>query len=145
MEEKIFDSTTVLSPEQNADGEEPKPEKNAADESILASIKKLLGISEECTGFDTDIIVHINTVLAALNQIGAGSEDGFAVSDASAKWSDFLGGNSRLNLVKSYVYVRVRLLFDPPASSAVLDSLKRAADELEWRISILEGGEKSSS
>lgn len=146
MEENIFDNVIVLSPEDietepKTEPEEPtpeEPEKNAADESILDSIKKLLGISAECTSFDTDIILHINSVLAVLNQLGAGPEEGFFIFDSSAKWSDVIDDNSRLNLVKSYVYGKVKLLFDPPASSSVLGALERTVSELEWRISILE-------
>lgn len=146
MEENIFDNVIVLSPEDietepKTEPEEPTPEEpetNAADESILDSIKKLLGISAECTSFDTDIILHINSVLAVLNQLGAGPEEGFFIFDSSAKWSDVIDDNSRLNLVKSYVYGKVKLLFDPPASSSVLGALERTISELEWRISILD-------
>lgn len=146
MEENIFDDVIVLSPddtetEPKPEPEEPtpeEPEKNSADESILDSIKKLLGISAECTSFDTDIILHINSVLAVLNQLGAGPEEGFFIFDSSAKWSDVIDDNSRLNLVKSYVYGKVKLLFDPPASSSVLGALERTVSELEWRISILD-------
>lgn len=146
MEENIFDNVIVLSPEDietepKTEPEEPTPEEpetNAADESILDSIKKLLGISAECTSFDTDIILHINSVLAVLNQLGAGPEEGFFIFDSSAKWSDVIDDNSRLNLVKSYVYGKVKLLFDPPASSSVLGALERTVSELEWRISILD-------
>lgn len=144
MEENIFDNVIVLSPDdietepEEPTAEEPQPEKNAADESILDSIKKLLGISAECTSFDTDIILHINSVLAVLNQLGAGPEEGFFIFDSSAKWSDVIDDNSRLNLVKSYIYSKVKLLFDPPASSSVLSALERTVSELEWRISILD-------
>lgn len=106
-------------------------------ESILTSIKKLLGITEECTDFDTDIIMHINTVLATLNQLNVGAKDGFAISDSSASWEDFMGGDMRLNLVKSYVHLKVRLLFDPPLSSSVMDAINNTIKELEWRISIV--------
>lgn len=103
-------------------------------DSILTSIKKLLGITEDCTDFDVDIIIHINTVLASLNQLNVGAKDGFAISDSSATWSDFMGEDKRLNLVKSYVHLKVRLLFDPPLSSSVMDVINDSAKELEWRI-----------
>lgn len=103
-------------------------------DSILTSIKKLLGITEDCTDFDVDIIIHINTVLASLNQLNVGAKDGFAISDSSATWSDFMGDDKRLNLVKSYVHSKVRLLFDPPLSSSVMDAINDSAKELEWRI-----------
>lgn len=141
MEENIFDNVIALSQE----GIETEPEEPTADESILDSIKKLLGISAECTSFDTDIILHINSVLAVLNQLGAGPEEGFFIFDSSAKWSDVIDDNSRLNLVKSYIYSKVKLLFDPPASSSVLGALERTVSELEWRISILDRSGSNSS
>lgn len=103
-------------------------------DSILTSTKKLLGIAEECADFDADIITHINTALATLNQLNVGDERGFAISDSSASWTDFMGGDPRLNLVKSYVNLKVRLLFDPPASGSVMDAFNNAIKELEWRI-----------
>lgn len=104
-------------------------------ESILTSIKKLLGITEECTDFDVDIIIHINSVFMVLTQIGVGPEEGFAIKDKFSIWADFIP-DGYVESVKTYVYLKVRLLFDPPASSAVMDSLKRQADELEWRLNI---------
>lgn len=105
--------------------------------SILTSIKKLLGIAEECADFDTDIITHINTVLATLNQLNVGDEQGFAISDSSASWTDFMGDDPRLSLVKSYVYLKVRLLFDPPLSGSVMDAINNTIKELEWRILVV--------
>ncbi len=102
--------------------------------SILTSVKKLLGITEEYEHFDVDLILHINTTLGILTQIGVGPEDGFSIHDKSAVWDDFLQGNTRLELVKSYVHHKVRLLFDPPLSSAVIEAMNRMLGELEWRI-----------
>ena len=104
-------------------------------ESILTSIKKMLGITEEYEHFDSDLIMHINSVLAILTQIGVGPSTGFSISDKYAKWADFIEDNSRLEFVKSYVYLKVKLLFDPPTSTAVAEANKRLCDELEWRIS----------
>lgn len=104
------------------------------DESILTSIKKLLGITEAYEQFDPDIIVCINSVLATLTQLGVGSPKGFAIADKKAVWKDLLGDDQRLNLVKSYVHMKVRMMFDPPQSSAVADAINRTAQELEWRI-----------
>lgn len=103
------------------------------DDSILQSIKKLLGITSECTDFDQDIMMLINSVFLDLQQIGAGPEDGFSIFDSSAKWADFAKDTSLLNGVKSYVYLRVKLVFDPP-SSGVATSLENVANKLEWRI-----------
>ena len=113
-------------------------------ESILLSIKKLLGIDENYTQFDTDIIIHINTVLMALTQIGVGPEEGFAIMDEYAVWEEFIGNKNYLNPVKTYVYMRVKLLFDPPLSSAAVESLKNIADEFEWRLQVAVENNKST-
>lgn len=107
-------------------------------ESILTSIKKLLGISEEYTHFDNDIIMHINTVLMVLNQLGIGPEEGFLIFDKSAMWNDFISSdNKNLHAIKTYVYLKVKLLFDPPLSSAVMEATNRLISELEWRLNVL--------
>lgn len=103
-------------------------------DSILTTVKKLLGISDEYEHFDLDIIMHINSALSVLSQLGVGSKDGFVIDDASQTWADFLHDDPRLNFVKSYVYLKVKLVFDPPLSSAVLDAMNRQISELEWRI-----------
>lgn len=113
-------------------------------ESILTSIKKLLGIEEDYKQFDTDIIIHINTVLMGLTQIGVGPEEGFAITDEYSTWEDFIGDKPYLNSVKSYMYLRVRTLFDPPLSSAALDSMKKLADEFEWRLQVAVENHKSA-
>ena len=105
-------------------------------DSILTSIKKLLGIAEEQTNFDQDIIMHINSVFSILTQLGVGPSEGFLIEDSSAIWSDFLEENTNLELVKTYVYMKVRLMFDPPLSSAVMDSINKIISELEWRINV---------
>lgn len=103
---------------------------------ILTSIKKLIGgIREEDEQFDADIIIHINSVLGILTQIGVGPAEGFSVYDKSAVWSDFLQDSKQFEMVKSFVHLKVRLLFDPPLNSAVIESMNRMANELEWRIS----------
>ena len=105
-------------------------------ESILTSIKKLLGIAEEYTHFDTDIIMHINSVFSILTQIGVGPSEGFFITDDSASWADFLPNDARLELVKSYVYLKVKLMFDPPDRSSVMEANKNMISELEFRISV---------
>lgn len=104
--------------------------------SILDSIKKLLGIPSEVTEFDTDILIHINSVFSILTQLGVGPSSGFSIEDSSAEWSDFIGDDARLSDVKSFVYLKTRLLFDPPTSSAAMDAMNRMASELEWRINV---------
>lgn len=102
-------------------------------ESILTSVKKMLGITEEYTHFDADLIMHINSVFMILNQIGVGPADGFVISGASERWSDFISGNP-IELVKSYVHLKVKLLFDPPLGSAVIEVMNRQISEFEWRL-----------
>lgn len=105
-------------------------------DSILTSIKKMLGITEEYTHFDADIIMHINSVFSVLNQLGVGPEKGFSIENKSTVWSDFIPNETRLELIKSYMHLKVKLLFDPPASSAVIESMDRQIHEFEWRINI---------
>lgn len=101
---------------------------------ILDTVKKSLGLTEDYPIFDPDIIMHINTVLASLIQMGIGPESGFVVEDSSALWSDFTNDDSLIQQVKTYVSLKVRLLFDPPASSVVMNSINETLKELEWRL-----------
>ena len=103
-------------------------------ESILTSIKKLLGIAEDYEHFDQDIIMHINTVLAILNQLGVGPETGFSIADKSTKWNEFVSNKLYYEPIKTYVYLKVKLLFDPPQSSIVLEATNRMISELEFRL-----------
>lgn len=106
------------------------------DDSILDSVKKMLGIASDYTEFDVDIILHINSVFSTLNQLAVGPETGFIIEDKNAKWSDFIGEDPALSSVKSYVYLRVRLLFDPPTTSFAIESFKSQIQELEWRLNV---------
>lgn len=108
------------------------------DDSILTSIKKLLGIDEEYTQFDDDIIMHINTVFLNLNQLGVGPDEGFYIEDDTADWTDFadIESNMPLQAIKTYIYLKVKLLFDPPLSSSVIDAIDRQIAELEWRLNV---------
>ena len=103
-------------------------------ESILTSVKKQLGIAEDYEHFDSDLIISINSVFSVLNQLGVGPEEGYSISDANANWSDFLPAGKKLELVKTYVYLKVKLIFDPPTSSAVMEAIKQNIAEQEWRI-----------
>lgn len=103
-------------------------------ESILTSIKKLLGLAEEYDNFDSDITMHINSVLMVLNQLGIGPSEGFRIEDSSAEWGDFIGDSKKLEAIKSYIHLKVKLLFDPPISSAVMEATKQMISELEWRL-----------
>ena len=106
-------------------------------DSILTSIKKLLGIAQECTDFDMDLIININSVLMILTQLGVGPEKGFTIKDSRDLWEDFLEDDlSKLEAVRTFVYLKVRLIFDPPSNSAVIESINRTISELEWRLNV---------
>lgn len=105
-------------------------------ESILTSIKKLLGITEEYDQFDPDIIMHINSVFMILTQLGVGPAEGFSIEDDTAVWTDFIQNVKKLESVKTYIYLKVKLAFDPPLSSAVIESMNRLINELEWRLNV---------
>lgn len=105
-------------------------------ESILTSTKKVLGLPAENTDFDVDVIMHINSVFGILHQLGVGPVDGFAIEDATPTWTDFLTELKPLplNTVKSYMYLRVRQLFDPPGTSFLLEAQNKQIEELGWRL-----------
>lgn len=105
-------------------------------ESILTSIKKLLGIHEDDDAFDTDIIIHINSVLMILTDIGVGPTEGFAIAGKSETWDDFLGDGVNYEAAKTYIYLKVRSVFDPPASSAALEAMNNQIKEYEWRLNV---------
>ena len=123
------------------DGDQVKVE-----DSILLSIKKLLGMDPiEFTQYDTDLIIHINSVFMILTQMGVGPADGFSIKDKTAKWADFISEDEKLEGVKSYVALKVKILFDPPSGASVLDCTNKMIQELEWRLysesDIVRGGE----
>lgn len=105
-------------------------------DSILTSIKKLLGITEEYENFDQDIIMHINSAFMILNQLGVGPKSGFSINDKSSTWNEFIPESSNLEAVKTYVHLKVKLMFDPPLSSTVIEAIKSQINELEWRLNV---------
>lgn len=116
------------------------------EEKILSSIKKLLGLNDGVTVFDTDIVIHINTVFANLAQMGVGPQDsegkniGFKISTGNEVWGDFTANDILIENVKTYIYIKVKMVFDPPTSSALIDAYNTYAKELEWRLYTQEGG-----
>jgi hypothetical protein len=113
-----------------------------ASASILGSTKKALGIEDDNTAFDVDILIHINAVLSILNQIGIGPEEGFAIEDDTPTWEDFFGTDPRLNMVQQYVYLKTRVLFDPPQGSYhLINSMNDQITQLEWRLSVKREGD----
>ncbi len=105
-------------------------------QSILGSTKKILGLAESDDSFDVDVILHINSVFSILHQIGIGPDDGFMIEDSTETWDTFLGTDPLLNPVKTYVYFRVRVWFDPPTTSFAIESMNRQIAEFEWRLNV---------
>lgn len=136
MEEDISKEELPEDPTPSEEPEEFEKPTTPMKDSILSSIKKLLGIPDTDTSFDLDISIHINTVFMTLNQLGVGPELSFSIADANATWDEFFDNRIDLNGVKTYIYLRVRILFDPPASSAVLDAYNKEIAELEWRLNL---------
>jgi hypothetical protein len=107
--------------------------------SILISTKKILGIAEDYTAFDLDVITHINSAFSTLTQLGVGPATGFMIEDETAQWSDFVdvsGEDLQYNSVKTYVFLRVRMLFDPPQTSYLITATEKQLQELEWRLNV---------
>lgn len=105
-------------------------------ESILTSIKAMLGITEDYTHFDTELIMHINSAFSILAQIGVGPSAGFSIQDSYATWSDFMAQDFRLEMVKTYMYQKVKFMFDPPDRSVIKDVMQKQIEEFEFRLSI---------
>lgn len=106
------------------------------EESILKSTKKILGLADDYTPFDLDIITHINAAFSKLDQLGVGPEGGFMIEDETAKWSDFVVPQNQLHVVKTYVYLSVRILFDPPQIGFLVTALNEQLREYEWRLNV---------
>lgn len=106
------------------------------EDSILLTIKKLLGLSEDYDVFDMDIIIHINMVFNILNQMGVGPKEGFIISDKNDTWHDYVNDSRKLEMVKTYIYLKVRQIFDPGTSSALNNAIEAQISELEWRLSV---------
>lgn len=108
------------------------------EESILTSIKKLLGIEESYTHYDSDIIMNINSIFMALRQLGIGPKEGFSIKGPETTWSDYIPDETLIKIesVKTYIYQRVKLIFDPPQSSAHIQVLNESIKEFEWRLNL---------
>jgi len=104
--------------------------------SILKSTKKVLGIGEDDTSFDEDIIIHINSAFSTLNDMGVGPVEGFSIEDEDSEWDEFVEDVAKQSKVKTVVYLRTRLVFDPPTTSFVLDALQKQLSEAEWRLNV---------
>lgn len=104
--------------------------------SILNSVKKKLGMPPEYTAFDEDIVLSVNSALSTLTQIGVGPADGFRITGADEEWATFLGSEPSFEGVKDYVYLKVRMVFDPPSTSYLITAMEKQISELEWRINV---------
>lgn len=104
--------------------------------SILTETKKMLGLVDEDTTFDTDIIIDINSSLSILSQLGIGPKDGYSIKDKNDTWDNIIDDAKNLELIKTWLYMKVRLMFDPPLNGTVLNSMNSQLNELEWRISV---------
>ena len=110
------------------------------EDSILKSTKKILGIAEDYTAFDLDIITHINSTFSILSQIGIGPVYGFAIEDDVALWSDINLPRNELGMVRTYMFLKVRMLFDPPATSFLIEAMNKQIEEFEVRLSYIREG-----
>ena len=106
------------------------------EESIFKTIKQLLGPDADYDVFDQDVLIFINTAIATLTQLGVGPSEGFRVTGESETWSDFIGDRKDIDSVKSYIYMKVRLAFDPPTSGTVSTAYEEACKEYEWRLNV---------
>lgn len=105
-------------------------------DSILDSTKKLLGLDPSYTAFDIDVILHINSVFVTLQQLGIGPDVGFMIEDNTATWTSYTSSDLLLNNIKTYMVLRVKMLFDPPQLGFVIDNMTKQITELEWRINV---------
>lgn len=111
--------------------------------SILDEVKKIVGLASDYTAFDQDIILHINTVFSILNGLGIGPTAGFSIGDNTVTWDDFgaISGDRTMNSAKTYMALRVKMFFDPPQTSFVIEAMNKQIEELEWRLSVKREGE----
>ena len=105
-------------------------------DSILMTIRKLVCGDPYADHFDTDLLVHINACFSIVNQLGVGPENGFVVTDETQSWSSYIADNYILNMVKTYIRLKVRVIFDPPLTSSVLDAMNKEISQLEWRLNV---------
>ena len=106
------------------------------EDSILTGTKKMLNLAEDYTAFDLDVITHINSAFSTLTQLGVGPVDGFMITDATKVWTDFMAPDNLYNQIRSYIYLKVRMLFDPPTTSFHIEAMNRQIAEMEWRLNV---------
>ncbi len=106
------------------------------EQSILTSVKAMMQMPEEYDDFDMELSLHINSAFSTLNQLGVGPEKPFSIEDSTAKWGDFIGDNEKIQSVKSYVYISVKIIFDPPQNSGTMEAFQERKRELEFRLNV---------
>ena len=111
-------------------------------ESILNSVKTFIGMNEEETHFDTDVIITINSIFSILRQMGVGPEETFSIVDDKTIWNDFTQDDPDYSEVKTYVQLRTKLIFDPPSNSNILAAMKEQIQEIEWRLTVTASNKK---
>lgn len=116
--------------------EEPQPEQKAPANSVLNSIKAALGVGMDYDPFDAELIMHINSVFSTLHQLGVGPKVPYSISSENDTWDAFIGTNLAIESVKTYVYAKVRLIFDPPATSFGIKAFEEICKEFEWRLNV---------
>lgn len=107
-----------------------------ADDSILDTTKQLLGIEKDVTDFDTEILIHINSVFDTFHQLGLGPGTGFKIEDSSKLWSEYIQDTEHIESIRSLMYLRIRLLFDPPATSFGITAFEKEIEKMEWRLNV---------
>ncbi len=108
------------------------------EESILQTIKRMIGPSILSNEFDTDLVVHINSVLFDLNELGVGPEEGFVITGETETWGDFLGAETtKLEAIKTFIFMKVKMIFDPPTVGGVINAYEKLIKEYEWRINVM--------
>jgi len=116
--------------------EEISVKEDIMQDSILMTIRKLVCGDPYADHFDTDLLVHINACFSILNQLGVGPENGFVVTDETQSWSSYSDNDRILNMVKTYITLKVRVIFDPPLTSSVLEAMNKEISQLEWRLNV---------
>lgn len=113
------------------------------DKSILNTIKRMLGLEPDYTPFDAEILIHINSAFMVLQQLGVGPKDGFSITGPDEVWSDYIGNAKNLEALKSFIYLRVKIVFDPPQSGTAMEAIKQQLDEYTWRLNVAVDPERS--
>lgn len=136
MEENLELQDPIVTEPEEIETSNEEETKEPIEGSILHDIKKMLGPSYDDDSFDTDIIIHINSTFTTLRQLGVGPAKGYRISDEDNLWSEFVKDEEMLDSVKTYIYLKVKLIFDPPLNGTLYEAFERQVKELEWRLNV---------